>query len=142
MIRKPVQQWLSSLFNKIQVVEDIQQTKLEQAIGFDLNGSNIRTRIHQDKSIHFEFDFNIVFRCPISFQGIGFITASLYNKKKRTHRMTLTGLESTEIVEHINNTEMIISKQVHATLDLEYNEVRTQIEYINFDDALPCHTPK
>lgn len=137
MIRKPIHQWLSALFN-LKVVEDITQTKLEKAIGYDLSGTSIRAKVRQDKSIYFDFSFNIVFRCPVSFAGIGFITASLYNVKKRTAGMSLLGLENVEVVEHINNTEMIISKLVHATLELEYNQVREQIKDINFEDELPC----
>ena len=137
MIRKSINHWLNALF-ALEVVEDITQTKLEKAIGFDLSGSTIRPKVRQDKSIYFEFDFTLVFRCPASYAGIGFLTLSVNSIKKRTAGMTILGLENTERVEHINNTEMIISKQVHATLELEYNQVREQIKDINFEDDLPC----
>lgn len=137
MIRKSIEEYLNALF-KLKVVEDITDTKLEKAIGYDLSGTIIKPVVKQDKSINFEFNFNIVFRCPRTFEGIGFITLSLYNKKKRINGMRLIGLTGVEIVENINPTEMIISKEVNAFLELEYNEVREIIQNINFEDGLPC----
>ena len=52
--------------------------------------------------------------------------------------MSLIGLNGLEVVNNINNTEMIISKEVHAFLELEYNQVREVIKYIKFEDELPC----
>lgn len=137
MIRKNINEWLNALF-KLKVVEDITQTKLEKCIGYDLSGSIIKVSIKQDKSIYFDFNFIILFRCPASFAGIGFITTALYTIKKRTAGMNLIGLTGVEVVDHINQTEMIISKEVHATLTLEQNQVRELLKFINFEDALPC----
>lgn len=140
MIRKSINEWLNALF-KLEVVEDITQTKLEKSIAYDLSGSTIKVSVKQEKLIHFDFNFTILFRCPTSFDGIGFITTAIYTKKKRTAGMTLIGLTGVELVEHVNSTEMIISKEVRATLDLEYNASRELLKYINFDDALSCQKP-
>ena len=137
MIRKSVEQWLNSLFD-LRVVEDITDTKNEKSIGYSLDNTLIKVTVKQEKSVVFEFNFDILFRCPRAFEGIGFITLSLYTKKKRTAGMSLIGLNGLEVVNNINNTEMIISKEVHAFLELEYNQVREVIKYIKFEDELPC----
>ena len=43
MIRKEIEQWLTAVF-RLPVVEEFNQEKVEQAIGYDLSASEIKIR--------------------------------------------------------------------------------------------------
>ena len=137
MIREPIHQWLSATYG-LPVVEDITQTAVEQVISYNLVGQPINIRHESDKSVLFEFGIDIQFRCPNGFDGIGFLSIGLidaYNHPLGFNLVSATGLE---VVEHLNNTEMIISKPVTGFVVIEHNMIRELIKCIHMVDGLNC----
>ena len=137
MVREPIQKWLNSVFN-LPVVEDFDQTKTEQTISYDLTSQNISVRYTEGK-ITFDFSFDILYRCPNGFAGIGFLSLALADRNKQVSGFNLTSVDAVETIVYANKSEMVISKPVYASVTLEYNQVRELIKFINFEDALSCH---
>ena len=138
MIRKSIHEWLSAVYG-LPVVEDITQTKVEQVIGYDLTSAPINVRHESDAFVKFEFELIILLRCPNGFSGIGFLSLGLLDIGKMPTGFNLVSSTGTETVEHLNNTEMIISKPVTGFVKLEYDMLRELIKCVHMVDGLNCN---
>lgn len=118
------------------IVEDMEQTKVEQSIGYDLATSPIKIR-YQDGGgeVVFDFPVTIIYRCPNGYQGIGFLSVKLADKSKQIDGFQLQSTEGAEVVNYQTKTEMIITKTVHARVIIEYNKVREIIKQVNLTET-------
>lgn len=128
MIRNNLKKWLSSVF-ELPIVEEFNETKVEQEILFNIVG-NIETRI-KDGMISFSLEYEIIFRCPIDFAGIGFLTLKLSDSEKKIDGLVCSQCNSAESVEYASKTEMIIKKKMSAKFSIEYNKCREKIKIFN-----------
>jgi hypothetical protein len=135
MVREPLKNWLSAVFG-LPIVEDMEQTKVEQSIGYDLATSPIKIR-YQDGGgeVVFDFPVTIIYRCPNGYQGIGFLSVKLADKSKQIDGFQLQSTEGAEVVNYQTKTEMIITKTVHARVIIEYNKVREIIKQVNLTET-------
>ncbi len=138
MIRKMLHDWLHAAYT-LPVVEDITQTKIESAIGYNLQIAPINVRVAADEKITFEVTFDIQYRCPNGVAGIGFLTLGLNDKDKQIPGFKIVSVDGVEIVEYMTKTEMIISKPVTAHINIEYNQTREIIKCIKFEEGLNCN---
>lgn len=134
MVRKPLKDWLSAVY-QMPVVDNFNNnsTKVEQSISFDLSHQPISVRF-ENGFITFDFNFKVLYRCPNGFEGIGFLTTELANKKNHPAGFDLTSTEAEELIEYQNTTEMVISKNLRAVIKIEKNHVREPIKQINLEE--------
>ena len=134
MVREPIKNWLSAVFG-LPVVEDFDQTKVEQSISYDLSASAIKVRYADGHgTVVFDFDLTIAYRCPNGFAGVGFISVTLANKDKQIDGFGLQSTQGAESIAYQTKTEMIITKTVNARVTVEYNKVRELIKTVNLQE--------
>jgi hypothetical protein len=131
MVREPIKNWLSAVFS-LPVVEDFEQTKVEQSISYDLATSPIKIRYQNGGGeVVFDFPLTIAYRCPNGFEGIGFLSVKLADTAKHIDGFDLQSTEGAELIVYATKTEMIITKTVHARITIEYDKVRELIKQVN-----------
>ena len=139
MIRKTLHDWIAAAY-RLPVVEDITQTKVEQAISFSLENSPVLVRVKSDDIVKFNFDVTIQYRCPNGFPGIGFLTMGLIDADNQPPGFNLVGYDGAEIIDYQTKTEMIISKVVSGFMEVERNKIRELIKCVDMVGGLECHS--
>ena len=135
MVRNTIKNWLSAVF-KLPVVEDFDQTNVEQSISYDLSSQPIKIRYaNEGGMVHFDFNLDVIYRCPNGFPGIGFLSVKLADKTKQIDGFNLISIDASEKINYESLTEMIITKTVRARVDVEYNQVRELIKTVNITEV-------
>lgn len=135
MVRKQIKQWLSSIF-ELPVVEDFDQTNVERSISYNLASQPIKIRhSNEGGKVVFDFPLQIIYRCPAGFAGIGFLTVKLADKEKQIEGFNLKSTDASETINYESLEEMIITKTVHAQIEIEYNKIRELIKQVNLKEV-------
>lgn len=135
MVRTTIKNWLTAVF-QLPVVEDFDQTNVEQSISYDLSTSPIKIRYANEGGlVTFDFNLDILYRCPNGFAGIGFLSTRLADKTKQIEGFNLQSIEATEKITYESLTEMLITKTVRARVEIEYNKVRELIKTVNITEV-------
>lgn len=138
MIRKAINEWLSAVY-KLPVVEFFNETITEKTVSYDLTTSPILVRPTGEGNIRFEFNIDVLYRCPNGEAGIGFLTLGLADTSNRPPSFNLVSAQGQESITYQTKTEMIISKTLTGFVEVQANQARELLKCVEFEDGLECN---
>lgn len=130
-----INEYLSQVFTDFAVVNSITQTKVENAIGFEVSG-DISVRVKPTQGLEMEVPCVIALRQVSANDSIGYMSLKLATNKPATNgEIKLHSVAAAETVEIINTTEIIISKSVIFRITVNEDECRELIKFIELNQT-------
>lgn len=127
-----VEEFLASTYN-LPVVQDITQTKISKAIGYQIGEVKVRTQkdSHQTQQVA----LTVYLRAENGYDSIGYLTQKLTDSRPSgtDWKVHLTG--DTEIVEYEQKTEIILSTTCTIMITINHDQVREVIKSIEMENV-------
>ena len=127
-LTEQIENTLKEVFQR-PIVRDITQTKIENVIAYRIDETKINHV--SDYAQHLECSVILLYRGQNGYDSFGFMTGCIERFDKSG---VLHPIDSSEVLEYINTTEIVISKIVRVFLTINQDKQRETIQQINIKE--------